>query len=65
MLGIPGAPGHDVAGVDFVALARGFGCEGVRVETPADTESALREAFASPAPSLVDVRLDDAVEKLY
>lgn len=65
MLGIPGAPGHDVAGVDFVALARGFGCEAERVETPADTERALRKAFASPAPCLVDVRLDDAVEKLY
>jgi benzoylformate decarboxylase len=65
MLGIPGAPGHDVAGIDFVALARGFGCEAERAETPADAERALRKAFASPAPCLVDVRLDDAVEKLY
>lgn len=65
MLGIPGAPGHDVAGVDFVALARGFGCEAECVDRPADAERALRKAFASSAPCLIDVRLDDAVEKLY
>lgn len=65
MLGISGAPGHDVAGVDFVALARGFGCEAECVDRTADAERALRKAFASGAPCLIDVRLDDAVEKLY
>lgn len=65
MLGIPGAPGHDVEGVDFVALARGFGCEAERVDSSADTERALRRAFTSPSPCLIDVHLDDAVEKLY
>lgn len=65
MLGIPGAPGHDVAGVDFVALARGFGCEAECVDRSADVERALRRAFVSTVPCLVDVRLDDAVEKLY
>ena len=65
MLGIPGAPGHDVTGVDFAALARGFGCAAERVDTPAATERALHEAFAAAGPCLVDVHLDDAVEKLY
>jgi len=65
MLGIPGAPGTDVAGVDFVALAKGFGCEAECVTTAADTERALRAAFAAPAARLVDVRLSEGVERLY
>jgi benzoylformate decarboxylase len=65
MLDIPGAPGQDVAGVDFVALANGFGCAGVRVDGVADTERALRDAFAANEPRLVDVRLSDGLERLY
>lgn len=65
MLGIPGAPGNDVGGVDFVALARGFGCAGERVDRPADTERALRDAFAADEPRLVEVQLSDGIERLY
>jgi benzoylformate decarboxylase len=65
MLGIPEAPGNDLAGLDFVALARGFGCTGECVENFADTERALREAFAANEPRLVEVRLADGVERLY
>lgn len=65
MLDITGAPGQDVAGVDFVALANGFGCAGVRVDGVADTERALRDAFAANEPRLVDVRLSDGLERLY
>lgn len=65
MLDIPGAPGQDVAGVDFVALAKGFGCAGVRVDRVAETERALRDAFAANEPWLVDVRLSDGLERLY
>jgi benzoylformate decarboxylase len=64
-LGIPSMPGSDVQGVDFVDVARGFGCRASRVETAARIAPALAEAYASSEPWLVDVRMDRAVEKLY
>ena len=47
--------GTEVRGIDFVGLARSLGCEGVRVERPGDLAPALRAAFQSPVPILVDV----------
>jgi len=65
MLGIPGAPGQDVGGVDFAMLARGFGCEGVRVTRTGETEEALAAALVAKGPVLVDVRLREGIERLY
>jgi benzoylformate decarboxylase len=64
-LGIPHMPGSDVEGVDFVDVARGFGCRGSRVERAAQLAPALAQAFASSEPWLVDVRMDRAVQTLY
>ncbi len=66
MLGIPGAPGNDIGGVDFVRLAQGFGCEAVRVDRSAELEPVLRAAWMRrEGPKLVQVVLDEGVEKLY
>ena len=65
MLGIPGAPGHDLDGIDFCDLARGFGCEASRVTTADALEPVLRDAIASGRTALVDVQLDAASIKLY
>ena len=40
------------------AVARGLGCEGVRVERPEDLEEAFDAAFKAPGPAVVDVRVD-------
>ncbi len=48
-----GIPEHDLA-----TIARSFGVEGIRVEDPAQLEGALREAFASDRPTVVDVLVD-------
>ncbi|HKQ28409.1 MAG TPA: thiamine pyrophosphate-dependent enzyme [Burkholderiales bacterium] len=45
--------------IDFVALASSFGLAARRVTDPQDIAPALREAFASGAPSLIDVRVAD------
>jgi benzoylformate decarboxylase len=45
--------------IDFVQLARSFGLAARRVTDPQDIAPALREAFASGAPNLVDVRVAD------
>jgi acetolactate synthase-1/2/3 large subunit len=45
----------DLPAVDFVAVARGLGCEGVRVEDEHALEGALEAAFAAPRPTLLHV----------
>jgi len=45
--------------LDFVALARSFGLSARRVTDPQDIAPALREAFASGQPNLIDMRVAD------
>jgi acetolactate synthase-1/2/3 large subunit len=40
---------------NFADVARGFGCEGIRVEDPADVASAIDRAIAMDAPVVVDI----------
>jgi thiamine pyrophosphate-dependent acetolactate synthase large subunit-like protein len=40
---------------NLAAIAEAFGARGIRVEDPAQLEGALREAFRSPRPTVVDV----------
>ena len=64
-MGIAEMPGSDVPGVDFIDVARGFGCRSSRVERAAQLAPALAQAYASNEPWLIDVRMDRAVQKLY
>jgi acetolactate synthase-1/2/3 large subunit len=53
----------DIAGVefhdtDFVAVAEGFGAEGIRATTPDELAVALREGTDSDVPTVIDVRID-------
>jgi acetolactate synthase-1/2/3 large subunit len=43
---------------DFVAIARGMGADGVRVEREVDVESALEKAMMAEGPFVVDVMVD-------
>jgi len=45
--------------IDFVAAAKSYGLAARRVSEPQDIAPALREAFASGAPNVVDVRVAD------
>ncbi|KGC16926.1 benzoylformate decarboxylase [Burkholderia gladioli pv. gladioli] len=47
--------GTALPGLDFVALARGFGCEGRRVADPALLREALQAALTGPGPSLLEI----------
>ncbi|HWI60948.1 MAG TPA: thiamine pyrophosphate-binding protein [Symbiobacteriaceae bacterium] len=47
--------GHTLNNPDFAAVARAFGWQAWRVESPAELEPALRQAVAHPGPALVDV----------
>jgi len=51
----------EFSNLDFAAIARAFGCLGVRVERSGELEGALAQALASDAPAVVDVRARDDV----
>jgi benzoylformate decarboxylase len=65
VLGVEGAPGIELPGLDFTSLAAGMGCPGLRVETVEGLEAALGEAFAEGGPRLIDVVVDHAIPHLY
>ena len=46
------------APVDHAAIARACGCEGVRIEKPADFKPALERALRSPLTTVLDVMID-------
>jgi benzoylformate decarboxylase len=45
--------------IDFVSLGRSFGLETRRIADPQEIGPALREAFASGKPNLIDIRVAD------
>jgi len=49
------------ADTDYAGIARAFGLEGRRVETPDELEPALRAAFASGRPTFLDVTTESEV----
>jgi len=52
--------GVDFAPADFASVARGFGCLGLRVETPGDLGPKMRQALNHRGPVLLDVVVDPA-----
>ena len=56
--GSPASPGTDLGPLDFAAAARACGARGVRVETDAAFESALRTALAASGPTLIHLLVD-------
>lgn len=55
--GVDKPVGTRVPGIDYVALAKAQGCDGVLVERSADLPNVLRKAFASPRPIVVEARV--------
>ncbi|MGX6447795.1 pyruvate dehydrogenase [Patulibacter sp. S7RM1-6] len=57
---VEGLPDHgtDHAPIDYAAIARGVGIEGVRIDRPEDVRDGLARALATNGPVLVDVVTD-------
>lgn len=64
-LGLATTPGSDIAGVDFVRIAEGFGCKARRVTRAAALPEALAHAYAAAQPTLVEVSMNPAADRLY
>lgn len=62
-LGVSAVPGLRVPGIDSVLLANGYGVPAVRAEDMDEVEQALRDSFARPGPSLVEVPIGGSGEK--
>jgi benzoylformate decarboxylase len=65
VVGVTGAPGIDLPGLDLPAIARGHGCAAARVERARDLDAALAEALAARGPYLLDVAVETGPERLY
>lgn len=52
---VTGVPGLDLGGIDHLALAQGYGVEATRAETPDALRDALKTAFTSQVPRLIEV----------
>ncbi|MGZ8266695.1 MAG: thiamine pyrophosphate-dependent enzyme [Burkholderiales bacterium] len=44
--------------VDHAAIARACGCEGIRVDDPAELHAAFKRAVASAVTTVIDVAID-------
>jgi benzoylformate decarboxylase len=53
--GLTNLPGLDLPGLDNLALARAYGIGAQRVTGPAELADALREAFSSGGPNMIEV----------
>jgi benzoylformate decarboxylase len=65
LFGSKRSPSFDIGHVDFVALAKGFGCKARRVESAADLASSLTSAHRSKGPILLDVIVESTAKKLF
>jgi benzoylformate decarboxylase len=65
VLQVRDVPGIDVHGVDFVSLARGMGCAGMRVTRAEELDAALAEGCRAAGPTLIEVVVDAAIPTLY
>ncbi|MHB1413706.1 MAG: thiamine pyrophosphate-binding protein [Chloroflexota bacterium] len=48
----------EFSATDFAAIARGYGCDGIRVEGPDELGDVLAKALAADGPVVVDVAVD-------
>jgi benzoylformate decarboxylase len=55
LLGVEQVPGIDIPGIDFCALASGYGVASRRADTADALAAALAEAMAGDAPMLIEV----------
>ena len=60
----PGVPGMDLPGIDFVALATGYGCAASRVDTKEALAQALQDALRRQGPTVLEVPITSAVAPL-
>jgi len=64
LLETPGVPGLDLPGLDFLGLAKGYGCTSERVTSPDDLQEVIKRGIDTDRPHLVEVSIDATVPAL-
>ncbi len=57
VLGVENLPGLELRGIDYCALASGYGVHAVRASGREELEAALKNAIDSDAPELIEVAI--------
>lgn len=62
--GTPGVPGFELPGIDFLALATGYGCASVQATNADELAAALDAAFILRGPTVIETPITSAVAPL-
>ena len=60
----PGVPGLDLPGIDIVSLAKGYGCDGARLDDLEAIKRAAAEAWTKPKPTVLEIPISPQVPPL-
>ena len=60
----PGVPGLDVPGLDTVSIAKGYGCNAVRLDNLEEIKKAAVEAWTKSQPTLLEIPISPQVPPL-
>jgi benzoylformate decarboxylase len=60
----PNLPGLDLPGMDFVSTARGYGCDGVRVEDLGAIKAEAAKAWTKDVPTVLEIPISRDVPSL-
>lgn len=60
----PNVPGLDLPGLDIVAIAKGFGCDAVRLDDLDAIKSAAANAWTKPVPTVLEIPISSKIPPL-
>lgn len=61
----PNVPGLNIPDLDFVSLAKGYGCIGKNAMNLEDLENLCKEALSQKIPTVIQIRINKAIPSLY
>jgi benzoylformate decarboxylase len=60
----PGVPGLDIPGLDFVSLAKGYGCDATRLDDLEAIKQAAAEAWTKDVPTVLEIPISPHIPPL-
>lgn len=60
----PGVPGLDIPGLDFVSIAKGYGCDAARLDDLDAIKQAAATAWTKDVPTVLEIPISPQVPPL-
>ncbi len=60
----PGVPGLDIPGLDFVSIAKGYGCDAVRLDDLDAIKQVAAEAWSKDVPTVLEIPISPQIPPL-